>query len=192
MRKQEPRPLSKRTWRIHLNVVLLVSVIPVISCHRPVRSGSLIDAYRKADCVAPTFAKGVEPPTRGWDTSITGSCEIKSIPRSPSRRFRSACIESNSDAVSGTHPFVIFEPSRLGSSAISAVWPSVHSARFPLVHLYRFASSAAINAAEVSFPSRGASSAGKNGVLESVAHQKQRAARLDRAAWILFEHTTAL
>jgi hypothetical protein len=56
---------------MHLNVVLLVSVIPVISCHRPVRSGSLIDAYRKADCVAPTFAKGIEPPTRGWDTSIT-------------------------------------------------------------------------------------------------------------------------
>jgi hypothetical protein len=33
-------------------------------------SGELIDAYRKADCMAPTFAKGVEPPTRGWDAPL--------------------------------------------------------------------------------------------------------------------------
>jgi hypothetical protein len=47
------------------------SFFTAISCHRPAHAGALIDAYRKADCIAPTFAKGVEPPTRGWDAPIT-------------------------------------------------------------------------------------------------------------------------
>jgi hypothetical protein len=42
-----------------------------MSCQRPVRSGALIDAYRKADCVVPIVATGVAPPTRGWDATIT-------------------------------------------------------------------------------------------------------------------------
>jgi hypothetical protein len=53
-------------------LVLLVSVTLFVgaSCRRPIRSGALIDAYRAAACVVPTFAKGVEPPTRGWDSTI--------------------------------------------------------------------------------------------------------------------------
>jgi len=42
-----------------------------LSCQRPARSGRLIDVYRNAECVTPSFAKGVQPPTRGWDTTIT-------------------------------------------------------------------------------------------------------------------------
>jgi hypothetical protein len=49
---------------------LALALLSGISCHRPARSGALIDAYRKADCVAPIFAPGVEPPTRGWETPI--------------------------------------------------------------------------------------------------------------------------
>ena len=41
------------------------------SCALPLRSGTLINAYRTADCVTPTIAKGVHPPTRGWDATIT-------------------------------------------------------------------------------------------------------------------------
>jgi hypothetical protein len=57
---------------MHRLLVLFVFVtfLTGMSCHRPLRSGVLIDAYRTADCVAPTFAKGVEPPTRGWDATI--------------------------------------------------------------------------------------------------------------------------
>src|SRR5262245_42766443 len=58
--------------RMRRPLVLLVSVILVsgASCHRPIRSSALIDAYRVAACVEPTFATGVEPPTRGWDSTI--------------------------------------------------------------------------------------------------------------------------
>ena len=54
---------------------ILVCVVSVLcftgmSCHRLARSSELIDAYRTAGCVAPTFAKGVQSPTRGWDTKI--------------------------------------------------------------------------------------------------------------------------
>jgi hypothetical protein len=41
-----------------------------MSCRRPIRSGVLINAYRTADCVTPSFAKGVQPPTRGWGAPI--------------------------------------------------------------------------------------------------------------------------
>ena len=41
-----------------------------MSCHRPARSGALINAYKAASCVVPTFAKGVQPPTRGWDATL--------------------------------------------------------------------------------------------------------------------------
>jgi hypothetical protein len=53
-------------------LVLLVSVsfLTGMSCHKPVRSGALIDAYRASRCVAPTLAKGVETPTRGWDATL--------------------------------------------------------------------------------------------------------------------------
>ena len=51
--------------------VLLVCVAVVAcSCDRPIRSGALLDAYRAAGCVEPTFAAGVEPPTRGWDSTV--------------------------------------------------------------------------------------------------------------------------
>jgi hypothetical protein len=53
-----------------LVLLVAVSFLTGMSCLRPVRSSLLIDASRRADCVAPTFAKGVEPPTRGWDTTI--------------------------------------------------------------------------------------------------------------------------
>jgi hypothetical protein len=56
---------------MHRLLLLLVSVILIgVSCHRPIRSGVLIDAYRAAACVVPAFAKGVEPPTRGWDAEL--------------------------------------------------------------------------------------------------------------------------
>lgn len=58
---------------MHRLVVLAASVtlLTGASCLIPARSSSLIDAYRTAACVTPTFAKGVHPPTRGWDTTIT-------------------------------------------------------------------------------------------------------------------------
>jgi hypothetical protein len=59
---------------LHMRRMLVLSVsltlFTGVSCHGQARSGVLIDAYRKADCLAATFARGVEPPTRGWDTPI--------------------------------------------------------------------------------------------------------------------------
>jgi hypothetical protein len=53
-----------------LALVLAGAGVSGTACGRPLRSGVLIDAYRAADCVGPTFARGVKPPTRGWDTRI--------------------------------------------------------------------------------------------------------------------------
>jgi hypothetical protein len=54
-----------------LSVLLTcMAVVVCASCDRPIRSGGLLDAYRAAACVMPTFAKGVDPPTRGWDSTI--------------------------------------------------------------------------------------------------------------------------
>jgi hypothetical protein len=52
-------------------VLLFLSIILIgVACGRPIRSGALIDAYRAAACVVPGFAKGVKPPTRGWDAEV--------------------------------------------------------------------------------------------------------------------------
>ena len=67
MRTKHPTSLGKRS----IFSFLLLASLSGISCHRPVRSGALIDAYRTADCVPPIFAKGVLPPTHGWDATIT-------------------------------------------------------------------------------------------------------------------------
>jgi hypothetical protein len=58
---------------MHKVFVALISLLllTVLSCQRPARSGRLIEMYRNADCVTPSFAKGVQPPTRGWDATIT-------------------------------------------------------------------------------------------------------------------------
>lgn len=60
--------LKVRRLRLFLT---FASIFSALSCHRPARSGALIDAYREADCVAPTMARGIEPQTRGWDARIT-------------------------------------------------------------------------------------------------------------------------
>lgn len=67
MRTKHVTDLGRRS----LFFFLLLPLLGGISCHRLVRSGTLIDAYRKADRVPPIFAHGVEPPTRGWDAPIT-------------------------------------------------------------------------------------------------------------------------
>jgi hypothetical protein len=60
--------LKVRRLRLFLT---FASIFSALSCHRPARSGALIDAYREADCVVPTMARGIEPQTRGWDARIT-------------------------------------------------------------------------------------------------------------------------
>lgn len=55
-------------------LLLFTSVILVsgMSCVKPARSGALIEAYGKADCVMPIIAPWVvSPPTRGWDATVT-------------------------------------------------------------------------------------------------------------------------
>jgi hypothetical protein len=56
--------------RIIIMVVISVLLLCGFACGRPARSGELMDAYRSANCVAPTLAKGVMPDTRGWDTPV--------------------------------------------------------------------------------------------------------------------------
>ena len=59
-------------WRIKLLAISLTTLsLCVVSCQRALRSGTLIDHYRGAGCVQPNIAKGVTPPTRGWDATIT-------------------------------------------------------------------------------------------------------------------------
>jgi hypothetical protein len=43
----------------------------VVACQRPITSGAIIDRYGSARCVEPTIVKGVNPPTRGWDATLT-------------------------------------------------------------------------------------------------------------------------
>src|SRR5688572_7856931 len=57
-------------YKLYKTFLVSASLLTAISCDRPVVSSRLIDAYRSAVCVAPTLAKGVQPPTRGWDTTI--------------------------------------------------------------------------------------------------------------------------
>jgi hypothetical protein len=56
----------RRLVAVFVSVVLLSGS----SCHNPARSGRLIEAYKRATCVAPTLANGVRPDTRGWDTPV--------------------------------------------------------------------------------------------------------------------------
>jgi len=60
------------TWRIGIGILILTFC--TISCQeqRPVelRSGTIIDQYRSAECVTPGIAEGVLPATRGWDVSL--------------------------------------------------------------------------------------------------------------------------
>ena len=56
--------------RRRLVVLLVCMAVVACSCARPIRSGALLDAYRAAACVVPTLAEGVDPPTRGWDSTI--------------------------------------------------------------------------------------------------------------------------
>ena len=68
---QPGQPASSDFGRRCLFLLLVcVAVVGCASCDRPLRSGALLAAYRAAACVVPTFAKGVEPPTRGWDSTI--------------------------------------------------------------------------------------------------------------------------
>ena len=51
---------------------LLAISLTCMSCRRPLQSGAVIDVYRTAECVAPTYVTWVvSPQTRGWDTTIT-------------------------------------------------------------------------------------------------------------------------
>jgi hypothetical protein len=65
------KPLRSRAQLSRLLALVgSVACLSGASCRGPLRSSVLIDAYRTADCVTPTFATGVQPPTRGWDTPI--------------------------------------------------------------------------------------------------------------------------
>lgn len=54
-----------------LGLFASLTLVTGMSCQKAVRSDAIIDAYRRADCVVPIIAPGIEPPTRGWDTTIT-------------------------------------------------------------------------------------------------------------------------
>jgi hypothetical protein len=48
----------------------LTPVLGLAACQTLATSGQLIDRYHAARCVEPGIAKGVTPPTRGWDTTV--------------------------------------------------------------------------------------------------------------------------
>ena len=66
---------------LRIPLLVCVAVAACASCDRPIRSGALLDGYRAAACVMPTFAKGVEPPTRGWDSTIVVANDSKATIR---------------------------------------------------------------------------------------------------------------
>jgi hypothetical protein len=70
MVKKAQTALALPSHRRYITLVALTSVAIGTSCVRPIRSGAMIDAYRKADCVYPMTAVGIQPPTRGWNRTI--------------------------------------------------------------------------------------------------------------------------
>jgi hypothetical protein len=52
-------------------LLIVAGAVVAVSCRRPARSGDLIDRYRLAACLQAGVAKGVRPPTPGWDQTIT-------------------------------------------------------------------------------------------------------------------------
>src|SRR5262245_7199226 len=98
MRIKHPTGLGRQL----LFSFLLMALLSGISCHRPARSGALIDAYRKANCVAPTLVGGVEPQSRGWDAVIAIAGGSNAIVQGADRGLGSIVIRYERDGATVT------------------------------------------------------------------------------------------
>ena len=48
-------------------LLIILAIVVLTGCTRNVRSGRLIDQYKRADCVPPNIGPGISPPTRSWN-----------------------------------------------------------------------------------------------------------------------------